>query len=87
MLNYYRALLSGGGARRMAARGFPVIETPTLMIWGEADRALGKATTVGTERYVRDLVVEYLPGVSHWVQQEAPARVNALMSTWLSTAR
>jgi epoxide hydrolase 4 len=25
-----------------------------------------------------------LPGVSHWVQQEAPEQVNALLDDWLS---
>ena len=28
MINYYRALVRGGGARRQARLGFPVIETP-----------------------------------------------------------
>jgi pimeloyl-ACP methyl ester carboxylesterase len=53
------------------------------MIWGEEDAALGKATTVGTERYVKNLTLRYLPGVSHWVQQEAPERVNAMIEAWL----
>jgi len=84
MLHYYRALLRGGGARRQRALGYPVIETRTLMIWGEEDVALTKATTFGTEQYVRDLTLRYLPGVSHWVQQEAPESVNALLEAWLT---
>jgi pimeloyl-ACP methyl ester carboxylesterase len=83
MLNYYRALVRGGGARRQEALGFPVIETPTLMLWGEEDVALTRETTYGTEAYVRDLTLRYLPGVSHWVQQEAPEQVNALLGAWL----
>ena len=38
MINYYRAntdVLAGGG------RAPPVIDVPTLMIWGEEDTALG----------------------------------------------
>jgi epoxide hydrolase 4 len=84
MLNYYRALLRGGGARRQRALGYPRIETRTLMIWGEEDVALTKATTFGTEKYVRELTLRYLPGVSHWVQQEAPESVNAMLEAWLT---
>ena len=54
------------------------------MVWGEEDVALTKETTFGTEDYVRDLTIRYLPGVSHWVQQEAPERVNALLEAWLT---
>jgi pimeloyl-ACP methyl ester carboxylesterase len=83
MIDYYRAHVRGGGARRQRRLGYPVIETPTLMIWGTEDRALGIETTHGTERWVRDLTLRYLPGVSHWVQQEAPERVNDILEGWL----
>jgi pimeloyl-ACP methyl ester carboxylesterase len=84
MINYYRAFVRGGGAARQRARGFPMIEIPTLMIWGEEDRALGKETTYGTDRHVRDLTLRYLPRVSHWVQHEAPETVNRILQEWLS---
>ena len=83
MINYYRALIRDGGARRQQKLGFPVIETPTLMIWGEEDIALTKETTYGTEEWVEDLTLRYLPRVSHWVQQDAPETVNAMMSAFL----
>ena len=83
MINYYRALVRGGGARRQARLGYPKIDVPTLMIWGEDDMALTKATTFGTEQHVNDLTLHYLPGVSHWVQQDAPDAVNALLKEWL----
>jgi pimeloyl-ACP methyl ester carboxylesterase len=82
MLNYYRALLRGG-SRRQRALGYPTLEIPTLLLWGEQDRALGVETTYGTDRYVADLTLRYLPGVSHWVQQEAPEAVNAMLEAWL----
>lgn len=84
MLNYYRALVRG--RKRIAARGMPVIEVPTLLIWGEEDVALGKETTYGTDRYVSDLRIRYLPRVSHWVQQEAPEAVNAMLEAFLRDA-
>lgn len=83
MLNYYRALVRGGGALRQRRAGYPPIDVPTLMIWGEADVALSKRTTYGTDRYVNDLTLRYLPGVSHWVQQEQPEAVNAMLRAFL----
>ena len=83
MLNYYRALVRGGGAARQRRLGFPKIETPTLMIWGEEDAALGIETTRGTEEFVSQLTLRTLPGVSHWVQQEAPEKVNSILEEWL----
>src|SRR6202000_1653885 len=68
MLNYYRALLRG--IRRTNRRGTAPIHTPTLVIWGEVDAALGKELTYGTENYVSNLTLRYLPNVSHWVDQE-----------------
>ena len=84
MLSYYRAFVRGGGGRRQQRLGYPVIDTPTLMIWGEHDTALGKETTYGTEQFVPNLTVRYLPNVSHWVQQEAPEMVNAILEAWLT---
>ena len=46
--------------------------------------ALTKETTSATERYVKDLTLRYLPGASHWVQQDAPERVNAMLEAWLT---
>ena len=83
MLDWYRANVGGGGMAALLRTGVPVIETPTLMVWGEADVALGKDTTYGTDRYVRELTLRYLPGVSHWVQQDAPEMVNAMLAAFL----
>jgi epoxide hydrolase 4 len=81
MLNYYRALIRG--LRRNRRRGTAPIDTPTLMIWGEVDAALGKELTYDTDAHVRNLTLRYLPNVSHWVQQEAPETVNAMIEAWL----
>lgn len=82
MVNYYRAAFRAGERAMNPAPG--TVDVPTLMIWGEEDSALSKATTLGTDQYVRDLTLRYLPGVSHWVQQEAPERVNAMLEAWLT---
>ena len=80
MLNWYRAMRLGGDRTPDLSR---VIEVPTLVIWGEHDAALDLICLDGTERYVRDLTLKRLPGVSHWVQQEAPAVVNLLLRDFL----
>jgi pimeloyl-ACP methyl ester carboxylesterase len=84
MIDYYRALLRGGGVERQRRLGFPVIETPTLMLWGEQDLALTKQTSFGTERWVKDLTLRYLPDASHFVQQDARGEVNAMLEAWLT---
>lgn len=83
MVDYYRALVRGGGANRMRSLGFPRIDVPTLMIWGEQDTALGVELTVGTEDFVSDFTLHRLPDASHWVQQDAPDEVNARLTAWL----
>ena len=83
MLNWYRAMRLSEGLPRLDR----LIEVPTLVIWGEQDVALDVICLDGTERYVRDLRIERLPGVSHWVQQDAPARVNALLREFLPNQR
>jgi pimeloyl-ACP methyl ester carboxylesterase len=81
MLNWYRA---EGRDDIMAARDLDApIETPTLVIWGEEDVALGLPCLDGTDRYVRDLRIERLPGVSHWAQEDAPQAVNRLLGQFL----
>lgn len=83
MINYYRALVAGGGARRQRAMGMPQIDLPTLLIWGEQDVALCKAATYGTDAWVKPLTVRYLPKASHWVQQDDPEQVNAMLEAFV----
>ena len=84
MVNWYRAALRLQGK---LAGPWDVIETPTLIVWGEEDAALGIERLDGTDEYVRDLTIHRLPGVSHWVQQEAPQKVNPILREWLATPR
>jgi pimeloyl-ACP methyl ester carboxylesterase len=83
MLNWYRAAIRGGWDRLLAGAD-RVIDTPTLIVWGEEDVALDPVTLDGTEELVSDLTIQRLPGVSHWVQQDVPDRVNALIADFLA---
>jgi pimeloyl-ACP methyl ester carboxylesterase len=84
MINWYRAAFR---LRGKLAGPWDVIETPTLIVWGEEDAALGLELLDGTDAHVRDLTVRRLPNVSHWVQQEAPDEVNAILEDWLTAPR
>jgi epoxide hydrolase 4 len=79
MLNYYRNLVQQG----LTQTEWGVLTTPTLMIWGESDTALGKELTYGTEAYVQNLRIRYIPNCSHWVQQEQPQQVNQYIHEFL----
>lgn len=79
MLNYYRNIFQ----HKMLKPDWGILEVPTLMIWGEKDTALGKELTYGTEAYVRDFQIKYIPNCSHWVQQEQPKLVNQYMREFL----
>ena len=78
MLDYYRANLEI--ARTPDARR---VEVPTLLIWGEQDRALGPELVAPTAYHAPDLTVRRLPEASHWVQEEAPEEVNGALAGWL----
>lgn len=80
MINYYRNIFSSS----MFNQNWSILEIPTLMIWGEEDTALGKELTYGTEAYVRDFQIKYIPNCSHWVQQEQPELVNQYMQEFLT---
>jgi pimeloyl-ACP methyl ester carboxylesterase len=87
MLNWYRAALRSGELRKIFSGKVPTIGIPTLFLWGDRDVALSLRTTRGTEKYVSDLTFRVFPGVSHWIQQEAPEAVNAMLEAWLTGKR
>jgi pimeloyl-ACP methyl ester carboxylesterase len=87
MINWYRAALRYGALARSRKGAIPVIKTPTLFLWGDADVALSIRTTRGTEKFVENLTFRIFTGVSHWIQQEAPEEVNAMLEAWLTGAR
>ena len=60
---------------------------PTLVIWGERDRALGVELLDGLERVARRLTIHRIPHASHWVQTEAAEEVNRVLIDFLSASR
>jgi pimeloyl-ACP methyl ester carboxylesterase len=79
-LNYYRAGLryAGKGLHRPQP-----IQSPTLLLWGLQDPYLGVGMTEALSSWVPNLRVVRLAEASHWVQNDAPDQVNALLLGFL----
>lgn len=82
-LNYYRANIPPASWLRPPP-DLPPVEVATMIIWGEADSNMsGLLLERSMTKVSGPLRVERLPGVSHWVQQEAPSDVNRLLVEFL----
>ncbi len=77
MINYYRAALRRS-PRKALSRMRP-IPAPTLVIWGMLDRHLGSELAVPAPEWVPDVRFEPISEATHWVQHDAPQRVNELL--------
>jgi pimeloyl-ACP methyl ester carboxylesterase len=76
-INYYRA------AARYRSPPWQPVRAETLVIWGQRDRWLGEELAEPDPRWVPRARVERIPGASHWVQADAPERVNDLLRSHL----
>jgi pimeloyl-ACP methyl ester carboxylesterase len=84
MINYYRAMLRQ--TPRKAAARIRTEEAPTLVIWGERDRHLGRELAEPARSDVPNLErVVYLPGATHWVQHDEPAKVSQLLGEFFAS--
>jgi len=86
-LNYYRANL-----KPQAYASFPPvpnpIATPTLLIWGDEDMALGRRAVDETAGFMRGPYrLEVLEGAGHWLQFERAADVSRLLVEHLDRER
>lgn len=80
-LNWYR---SAGRSEHSAEK----VDLPVLFIWSDNDPALGRLAAERTGEFVagsyRFVILE---GISHWIMQEAPARVLAEVGRHISEHR
>jgi pimeloyl-ACP methyl ester carboxylesterase len=81
-LNYYRAAFRDLVMRRKSSRTTR-INVPTLVLWGDQDRALGTELLEGLEQYVDKLTIMRFRDVGHWVHIDAADRVNEEMLRFL----
>ncbi|CAN5516283.1 alpha/beta hydrolase [soil metagenome] len=83
-LNWYRAAASGAGL----TGDLPSITTPTMFVWSTEDVALGREGAEATADHVDGPYrFEILEGVSHWIADQAPDKLNALLLEHLATHR
>ena len=82
-LNWYRAMLLSP-PRSVRAK----ITVPTLYVWSDRDRAIGPKGAALTPRFVAGpYTYEVLEGVSHWIPDEAPEQLDALLAGHFDAVR
>ncbi len=89
-VNYYRATPMRPPGEGVAAPDISgmdpaafVVRVPTLVIWGERDKALPKSLVDGLDAFIPDMRLERIPEGTHWVIHEQPERINRLVRDWL----
>ena len=86
-MNYYRCAMSKKSKDfwkdEQNQKKIQLIKVRTLQIFGTSDKYLAVAGAEGSAKYVADHKLELLEGVSHWVQQETPDRVNMIIENFI----
>lgn len=72
--------------RRRLHRALEAISAPTLLVWGEEDRLIGRSVIDATIARRPDLDVQVLPGLGHAPMMEDPARYLEVVVGWLERA-
>ncbi|NDH64271.1 MAG: alpha/beta hydrolase, partial [Alphaproteobacteria bacterium] len=79
------AALAWYRANKGLAADIGTIRVPTLYIWGDADATVGRDAAHGTAEFVSAaFAMEILPGVGHFVMDQAPARATDLLLAHLA---
>jgi pimeloyl-ACP methyl ester carboxylesterase len=74
------AALAWYRANKGLAADIDIIKVPTLYIWGDADATVGPDAAHGTAEFVgAAYAMEVLPGVGHFVMDQASARATELL--------
>lgn len=79
-LNYYRANFGQGGKAWAALTQELKIATPTTLLWGDRDPALGRRGAEATAQHVGPFKLEVLEGAGHWLQFERPDEVSRALT-------
>jgi len=79
------AALAWYRANKGLAADIGSIEVPTLYIWGDADATVGPDAARGTGAFVAaSFAMEELPGIGHFIMDQAPATAIDLMLAHLA---
>ena len=80
-LNYYRANLGQGHGAWASLTQELNITTPTTLLWGDEDPALGRRAVEATAQRVEGpFRLEVLEGAGHWLQFERPDEVSRALT-------
>ena len=79
-LNWYRALRKD---YEEAQGSNYTIDKPALMISAEADWFMARGSTDGMQSRLPQLEMHVIADAAHWLQQEKPDEVNAILVPWL----
>jgi pimeloyl-ACP methyl ester carboxylesterase len=80
MVNWYRAILR----HQFAPIAPGSIRVPVQIIWGQQDRYALPALAEASKALCADARLVFLPEATHWVAQDAPEHVNALLLDFLN---
>ena len=74
------AALAWYRANKGLAADIGTIDVPTLYVWGDVDATVGPDAAYGTKEFVSAAyAMEVLPGVGHFVMDQAPAKATDLL--------
>ena len=79
MLNWYCATESN----QVPAGSLPLINVPVLVIWGVRDAYLVPELAEASVKLCASASAAYIGEATHWVQHDAPERVNELLCEFL----
>ena len=82
MINWYRAFLQKTPPSAVSSTAAK-INVPTLLIWGKQDAALGSEMAQPSIDLCEEGELVFIEDATHWVQHDAPERVNALLRDFL----
>ena len=82
MANYYRA--SALPPAQGTPTALPPILVPTLVLWGEQDRALLPGNLDGLEEVAPNVKVERIPNGTHWVVHEEGKTITRAIKDFIS---
>jgi pimeloyl-ACP methyl ester carboxylesterase len=80
MVNWYRAIWRHAFAPLAPAS----IGVPVQIVWGAKDRYAQPALAEASKALCTNARLSYLPEATHWVAQDEPARVNAILLEFLA---
>lgn len=80
-LNYYRANLTAIGAAWEGLADIGPIRTPTVLLWGDQDPALGRRGADDTRTYMEgEYELRVLEGAGHWLNFDRPDEVSRALT-------